>query len=80
MARQLRSMSVPRSDARGGGARRVRSQARAVLNWRRARMAVTRKITTDMLGVQRRCVPSAYSVHRLLRMSCWACRRMQNRC
>ena len=42
------------SDARAIGASRGRGQARAVLNWRRARMAVTRKITTDMLGVQRR--------------------------
>ncbi|KAK9832479.1 hypothetical protein WJX81_000145 [Elliptochloris bilobata] len=50
----IRSMSVPGGNARGGGARRARSQARAVLNWRRARLAVTRKITTDMLGVQRR--------------------------
>ena len=51
----LRSVSVPGGGARSAGARRQRSQARAVLNWRRARLAVTRKITTDMLGVQRRC-------------------------
>ena len=31
-----------------------RSRARARRNWRRAKYAVTRKITQDMLGVQRR--------------------------
>ena len=33
-----------------------RSRARAQKNWRRAKYAVTRKITQDMLGVQRRWV------------------------
>lgn len=33
-----------------------RSRARALRNWRRAKYAVTRKITQDMLGVQRRYV------------------------
>ena len=35
-----------------------RSRARAQKNWRRAKYAVTRKITQDMLGVQRRWVMS----------------------
>jgi hypothetical protein len=35
-------------------AARQRSHARARRNWRRAKYAVTRKITQDMLGVQRR--------------------------
>lgn len=34
---------------------RARARSRARRNWRRAKYAVTRKITQDMLGVQRRC-------------------------
>lgn len=34
--------------------RNARSHMRAVKNWRRAKYAVTKKITEDMLGVQRR--------------------------
>ena len=36
--------------------RNARSHVRAVKNWRRAKYAVTKKITEDMLGVQRKCV------------------------
>ena len=34
--------------------RNARSHVRAVKNWRRAKYAVTKKITEDMLGVQRK--------------------------
>lgn len=34
---------------------RARARMRALKNWRRAKFAVTRKITQDMLGVQRKC-------------------------
>jgi hypothetical protein len=47
----------------GGSAQRApnamkmtRSHLRAIKNWKRAKYAVTKKITQDMLGVQRRCV------------------------
>ena len=33
------------------------SKKRAAKNWRKAKVAVTRKITKDMLGVQRKCAP-----------------------
>ncbi len=36
-------------------ARNARSHIRAVKNWRRAKYAVTKKITEDMLGMQRKC-------------------------
>lgn len=35
--------------------RNARSHMRAVKNWRRAKYAVTKKITEDMLGMQRKC-------------------------
>lgn len=41
--------------AREEAAKLTRSRLRAVKNWKRAKYAVTKKITQDMLGVQRRC-------------------------
>ena len=38
------------------GVRRARARLRALRNWRRAKYAVTKKITQDMLGLQRRWV------------------------
>lgn len=56
---------------------RHRSHARARRNWRRAKYAVTRKITQDMLGVQRRwACPYSMAAVELLKHPGRACKRL----
>jgi hypothetical protein len=49
---------------------RARARVRALKNWRRAKYAVTRKITQDMLGVQRKCARAPPSTAALFGPAC----------